>query len=633
MGNAKQGRKILYVGDDRSYWNELKTRYKNSYRHIEFEFLHLAPSESDHFQVTYVKVFDLQPEIIYVDISKDTRAQLKLCRLIKREFLFNDKPLVALVDKFELLRDAKVSGSDFIHIKCGEYHDVVYDPYFMRYPKEASKPEFAVARMEREAQLIEDFRIGYITPTSIHAEGDVRLEKGQLVELESAIPTKVIPSRKFVVTEVSQADLYFDHRYSYDLDFLFVDKPEMDANALDPVAEKAKYEDKMVMYQDQLRRAKKANRDWVLDHMENSSPKKTKILIVDKAMSTLRNAEQPIDKYYYLIRCQALLSDDLHELHAFRPSLFVFQYPDIELSAKDLLLEEEEKKKKVEELREVIEEYTKRLESLVETIKKVEGYNPFILIYNCKTINSKGFQERFKYPLILANATKLLLENIVQLAEIYESKQQNKLKLAIEQKVKDLKKQDPVKYRGLKETDFEDKRFYIKKNHDLSFVAIKHPITILSISETEIKFSTNADLELGSYRMEFPVKMGVGLVPQDGKKCLSQGGQFYYHGMIHSVGEREKKSLRQFINEVFTASVSEAEQKELEAFQKLNESISKQKQQQDLDQMQSDAKERIQSKIDRIKGLERDTSESSSETTEVKKSDDEKDPFGFTKKH
>lgn len=630
MGNEKAGRKLLYVGDDRSYWNELKIRFKNTYKHIEFEYLHLAPAENEHFQTIYVKVFDLRPSIIYIDISKDTRKQLKLCRLIKREFLFKDTPMVTLVDKFELLRDAKVSGADFIHIKCGEYHDVVYDPYYMCYPKEASKPEFAVARMERDAQLIEDFRIGYITPTSIHAEGDVRLEKGQLVQLDSVIPTKVIPSRKFVVTEVSQSDLYFDHKYSYDLDFLFVDKPELDANALDPVAEKAKFEEKMAIYQDQLRRAKKGNRDWVLDNMDNSAPKKTKILIVDKAMTTLRSHEHFIDKFPYLIRCQALLSDDLHELHSYRPSLFVFQYPDIELSAKDLLLDEDEKQKKIAELKELIEEYTHRLELLVETIKKIEGHTPFILIYNCKTINSKGFQERFKYPLILANASKLSLDNIVQLAEIYENKQQNKLKAAITQKVKDLKKQDPVKYKTLKESDFEDKRFYIKKNHDLSFVSIRHSITILSLSETEIKFSTNADLELGSYRMEFPVKMGVGLVPQEGKKCVSQGGQFYYHGMIHSVGEREKKALRQFINEVFTATVSEAEQKELDAFKKLNEQIQKQKDQSDAEQQQVEAKERIQNKIDRIKGLERDTSKS--EESSASDSDAEKDSFGFVKK-
>ncbi len=627
---AKSGRKIVYVGEDKSYWNELCSRFTKTYNATEFEFLNLTPKSGETFQKLYLKLFDIFPDILYIDISKSTQDLLKLVRLVKREYAFSDIPVTVLVDKAEMVRRGKTSGADFTQIKCGEYHDIVYDPYLVKYPKEAKKPAFAVARMQLDAELIEDFRIGYITPTMIHAEGDVRLEAGQLIEIDSKIPERVIPSKRFVVKEVSEFDLYFDHRYSYELEFVFVDKPVMDPDPLDPEKEKQIFEERMLEYQELLRRAKKSNRDWVIDNMDNTAPKKTKIFILDKSISALKDDNHPISSYPYLIRCQTLLSEDMREITAFRPSLLVFQYPDFELTAADKLLEPEEQQEKIEELKALQDQHTHRFEYLISFIKKIEGYQPFVLIYNSKRINSKGFQERFQYPLILANTDKLSIPNIIQLAEIYEKKQEAKYNAAIDAKIKELKASDPVKYRNLRKNDFEEKRYYIKKSHDLSFVSVKHDIMVISLSESEIVFNTQADLDLGSYRMTYPIPMSISLIPQDGRKCSTQGGVNTYHGLINSIGENEKKVLRQRINDVFTKSVTEAEEKELQAFKELNKKKQQESVNQQVGAQQKEAEQRIKDKIDRIKGIERSSSEEVKSKTD-EEYDGESDSFGFKK--
>ena len=628
---ASSGRKIVYVGEDKSYWKELCNRFTGSYSTTDFEYINLLTKEGESFQKLYVQLFDIVPDILYIDISKHTQDLVKLLKMVKREHAFSEIPVTVLVDKVELSRKAQAGGANFIHIKCGEYHDIVYDPYLVRYPKEAKKPAFAVARMQKDTQLVEDFRVGYITATSLHAEGDVRLEAGQLVEIESAVPAKVIPSKKFLVKEVIDHDLYYDHRYAYELEFQFVDRPEMDPDPLNAEEEKQKFEERMLEYQQLLKKAKKGNRDWVLDNIGNTTPKKTKILILDKSISALKDVLHPIANYPYLIRCQTLLSEELTEITAFRPSIFVFQYPSFELLPGDKMLGPEEQQVKVDELKELQDQHTHRFEYLINFIKKIEGYQPFILIYNSKNINSKGFQERFKYSLILANTDKLSIPNIVQLAEIYEKKQDAKYKSAIDAKIKDLKSKDAPKYRNLSHADFEEKRYYIKSQHDLSYVSIRHDIKIISLSESEVKFNTMADLELGTYRMEFPVEMSVSIIPQDGRKCTSQAGVNTYYGLINATGENDKKILRQRINDVFTKSVTEAEEKELEAFQELNKKAQQDVVNKEAGAQQKEAEQRIKEKIDNIKGVERSSSGEVSKSAESESSGGESDSFGFKK--
>ncbi|MCK5884826.1 MAG: hypothetical protein KAG61_14140, partial [Bacteriovoracaceae bacterium] len=103
------------------------------------------------------------------------------------------------------------------------------------------------------------------------------------------------------------------------------------------------------------------------------------------------------------------------------------------------------------------------------------------------------------------------------------------------------------------------------------------------------------------------------------------------YGLINATGENDKKILRQRINEVFTKSVTEAEEKELEAFQDLNKKAQQDVVNKEAGAQQKEAEQRIKEKIDNIKGVERSSSGEVSKSAESESSGGESDSFGFKK--
>ena len=66
----------------------------------------------------------------------------------------------------------------FVHFKGGEHHDVIFDPFDICYPETVKKPEFAKAKFNFETTILEDIKVGYITPKQIHAEGNLKVAPG-----------------------------------------------------------------------------------------------------------------------------------------------------------------------------------------------------------------------------------------------------------------------------------------------------------------------------------------------------------------------------------------------------------------------------------------------------------------------
>lgn len=578
---SEAAKTVIYIGDDRNYYGELKIRFSRIYN-TKFEFFEIDTEYYEVFQNIYARLFDIRPDLIYLDCSKNLDENINLAKLLSREYFFRDKPITALVENHKDARKMSVTGVDFVHVKSGEYHDIVYDAMFVRYPKEVVKPDFAIASLEKEVILKEYLRVGYITPTSIHAEGDIKFEKGQVIELESKIPDNVIPSKKFIVSSISSQDLYFNHKYSYDLDFVFVDKPELDTSAEDQEAEQKKFDLEFVEYEERLRRAKKANKSWVSDNMSGSVPKKTKILIVDKSISVLKSSKN-LDAYPFLIRCQTYLSEKLGEIHRFRPSLFVFQLPEYiapEPKEEDVVNDSEEEAVSTEAVKSdedteseenIVYAFHKRIKELIDEVKKIENYKPFVLVYNCHDKTTLELQHDLDYPLSIATSDMLSIENVVELAEIYEKKQNHKYKTALDSKYKQLKLSDPVKFRTLQVSDLEEKRYYIKQSNNLSFVFIKHPVTLLSVSESEMDILAPNEMKQGTYSIEYPESMAATIVPVDGKLGNPQGGGYLYHLLLNGYEEKTKKSLRKIVNDIYTREAQEKALLEKEEFDKLNE--------------------------------------------------------------
>lgn len=579
---------VFYLGSDIGYWEVIQKRIQQSYGTIGFVFKNENISSSNKYTDVFLKILVEKPSIIYVDFSTNLKEQIQLARMINRENALSSIPLIGLVDKKSEVRGCLAAGADLVHVKCGEYHDVIYDAIMLMDDKQAKPPVFAKGKLAKEEKIYDDFRIGYITEKGLHAEGNLSLEVGQEIEIQSSIPHSIVPSKQYKVSAVDQINLYYDSRYSYDLDFMFVDAVEPDLTNLEIMLEEAKtdeekrkIEKKIVAErsfkereaQDLLTHTKKKVKDWVKKNTIDSAPKTTKLMIVDRSLHVLKQIEQPLDSYPFAIRTQTYLKEQVPEIRKVRPSIIAFQYLTVDL----LALTPEEQEAYKERVDEETNHSEEQLKMIYDYIKSCTGYFPLIIIFNCTQKDSKEVQAQFQYPLTLVKPGLMDMNALIQLSESFEKNEKDRNDKKLNEKIKALKAKDPMKYRTLTPASFEQPRFYVSKAHDISYISTSYDIVILSLNESEIELSCDARLELKTYRLNFPVEMSVRLIAQpDGKPCKdAEGGKKVYRALIHSVGEEDKKNIRRHINEVFFSPLTEKRDKEVSDFKALNDKIQK----------------------------------------------------------
>lgn len=615
-------RKILYVGDDSSYWSNIQKRFLSTYNKIPWEFVKIYEKEADDYQQTFIDILESDAYIVYIDFSTRTDEHLTIANFLARENSLESQPLVGLVPEAGMVRKVLSSGVDILHIKCGEFHDVVWQPMNLVSAGESGEPEFAIAKTLAESKIYDDFRIGYFAPTYVHCEGNLKLNKGDVIEIESEIPKSVVPSNKYIIKHIEDADLYYDFKYTYDLEYVFVDEPDFEADAEAELlgvedeeeqrkilaAAKDSINQKREAYKARLRKSKKEVKEWILENSDRSQPKITKILVVDKALMILRNEPQPVDKQPYTFRFQTELKTTMQELDQIRPNIIAIQFmgeqfinqreegAPIEDENGCVLSEEEARNFLAIEKKKAEEASMAQVSRVLEKIKDTEDYQPFIILFNSYKHTSKSLQDGYQYSSIMAHKGPMEMTIILHMANMYETKQRKAQEAKIKAKVAGLKKQDPVKYRKLNENDFKEKRYYVSKKNPLSFVSTSYPIEVESVSESVVTILTELELERKTYRLLSPCQFSISVVPHpDGRMKNDVGGKNQYRALIHSVGETEKKTIRQYVNEIFFQPLAEEREKEKEAFAELNEKVSneieqKKKEEEEIKKAEEEAK-------------------------------------------
>lgn len=656
MGNGAKAKKgdnrILYIGSEKNYFTNISFRFKTSYPDIDWDFHSIEVNSSSNGEMLFLKILKIKPQIIYLDFCNYLEQMFILSELISRDPLFAKVPIVGLTDKKEAIRECLGVGADFMYVKGGEFFDQVYAPMIMAFPKRVKPVKFAQAKLSREVELIDDFRVGYIAPTYMHVEGNLLLEEGKTVVFNSSVPAKNVPSKRFIVKNRSESNLYYDFNYSYDLDFVFVDEPvfeeEHQEDALGvtdekerlAIIKKAKKNQQLLIqnYKNDYIHAQKKHKEWVVDNMQDFNlEKKTKVLVIDKGMRIFSLSHDMDYRKKYSFRCFTSFDDNFKNVLKIRPSIIVLQLLSEVTPNEDQILEkvlekikddeikhefaEDWEKKRYTELVEKIPELQKEeisnVGKLVSAIKAQQDYSPIIVLFNCFWQTSKSLQESFMYPMIVTYGDTLNMEVVVNLADIYEKREDEKLSELIKNKILQLKKRDPKKYGRLNESDFKEKKYFIKKSNALSYGSIKNKILLTLMTESEVRFHSEVELPMKTYRLEYPMPMSINLVPiQDGKDFLDEKGSKIYRGIIHSISENDKKVLRQVVNDILFRPLNEKRAKEQEEFKELNEKISEErrKAQEETEQAaQEDAEAAFEQQV---------TPETPSETTPEAPEDD-----------
>jgi hypothetical protein len=597
-------REILYLGNDSSYWTTIKNRVSQKLNEKAVNYHSIKLNNTTNYQIVYLEVIKINPHIIFFDFSTNVQFFLKLAHMLKRENSLKNTPIIGLVEKKENAVDCIFAGVEVIHVKCGEYHDIIYDAFFLAFPTETETPDFAKAEFERDVTLICDLRLGYITPTSFHAEGNVKLDPDTTITIESEVPMKMVPSQKFICKDISNFDLYYDYKYNYELQFLFVDEPEFDDEELEQRLEGLDENQRVLIikttkvnrrlevadYKSRLKKTKKDVTTWISDNMDRVKPKKTKILIIDKDLKFLLDPKKILGDLPFTVRTQTYLNEELNDIKVLRPDIISFQFFDLDRITQEVEdhfengLKEDGTPYYPDELSFVKEELLKdkindgetqvldQLSLILKTIKSLDNYKPFIILFNCHSYSSQSIQESFKYPFIIVNKNKIDLNPVIDMATMLEKRNDKKKLDLITSKVKTLKKSDPKKYRSLSNKDFEDKKYYLSNKNTLSKISTTFPVVLKSMTESELSFSSKLEFDPGTYRLDFPVDMSITIVPIDGNNYEVDGDKKIYHCLIHSVGEDDKKKLRQFVNEIFFSDLNKKRSEEDKSFKELNES-------------------------------------------------------------
>jgi len=512
---------ILYIGEDEAYFKALESEF-NKIASGGVKFQKIFESTEQKIQSLFLKVITLEPICILVDFSKLPQEYLHLARLISRTNSLHSVLTVGLLDNLttpEIIAESLVTGMKLIHFKGPEVYDVVFDITKLILPEKSSEHGFATAALNEEWESGILCKIGFVESECVHFETDFPLEAGADLRLAHVWQEKkIIPSRQIQVTSVTEENLYYQFQYSVGAKFKFIDEivPDEDSTEED-------LEDRQKDRQELIRRSKKQFKAWIEDNQSSSQEKIAKVLVIDREYHFYQDQKRT-DKYSYLIRCQPYLenSEISNELRRVAPQVIAVSMEEDEVPAPR-------------------SDFT-FLERLMESVKALPRERwPFLVVFNT-SLPSGALQKQLNYENVMSASNELSVEILLKMASIFEKK---------------LLKQREITSKS------NDSRVYLKKSNAASVGEILNPVTITKLSETDLSFKSEINFLPGTnLRFKKPIPMVIHVLPGKDKE---------YYGLIHCLGEAQKKELRKYVNSIFFRDHDAKVSSEADEFRKLNE--------------------------------------------------------------
>ncbi|MGE3611214.1 MAG: hypothetical protein AB7I27_16600 [Bacteriovoracaceae bacterium] len=529
---------FYYFGDDEAYYRALQGEFRKHTRLI-IDFKRIYDGAESKIQGLLTKVFETKPQCIFIDFSKNTQDYLHLARLLSRtpmEHTFATIGVVDYLSPHEVICESIATGVTLTHIKSAETYDVIFDVVKLIAPSEIGEHGFATAPAKEEWEAGILCKVGHVNPLGMHIETNYDLGKGSIVNISHYWQNKkIVPSKQFFVKDISKENIYYQYNYAVDLEFKFVDEfiaPE--GLETEKIQEKQNERNDLVLYH------KKQLQKWINDNESRSQEKKAKILVVDRGFHFYLNQPRT-DKHPYLVRCIPFFDDLDLQISRLRPQVIAFA---LEATGKNTI---------------------DQLNKLVDLIKqKYKNLDPFLVIFNCST-PSKELQGQLNYQHTMASAGELSVDAIIQMADLIQKR--------------------------IKPEASQIQKVFLTKTNEAAIAEINIPITITKISETDLTFTTNHILPVGTnLHIQAPVPLFIHVLPSK-----AQGKVPEYYGLIHCLGEIHKKELRKFINSVFFRDHDAQLQAETEEFKKLNEAKLNEKLEEEKKALEEKAKEEKES--------------------------------------
>jgi hypothetical protein len=527
--------KILYIGDDKHYLKNLISEFKLCFPGLVVDFSQKFESEQIKIQNLIIHIAELNPKLIYLDLTKFTSDYLHLARLVNRLNSTKDIFIIGLLDlnaSVETIKESYMTGIKINHIKNSDMHAVAFHAGMLIHPDKIEGHGFVAPSVIDQIALYELAKVGKVQTGAIQIETNRSLKINTPLHVLSCWNThlKIMPAKKMVVTNVWNEGLFYNFTHGATLEFTYVD-PVISDEFDDPKV----VEERQAKYEASVEESILKMKAWLEKNATTSLQKNTRVLVIDNSLSFYRD-QLKTDKYPYMIRCQPYLTEHSQEITKLKPLIIAFQIDS----------EEDITKNKYKNINN-----TGELKKIIDAIKKIKYYEPYIIIFNCLTA-SKEIQTELNYEKVLTYRDSLYPDIALQMASLLEKK---------------------ILGSSKKE---EDQSVYLDKLNPASVIEFSIEAKLTKVSETDLFFTSNEEIyNYSIFRIELPVPMYITVVPE---KKPTAG---VYYALIHGIGETDKNQLRKFINSIFFREKEAAKKLDREEQEKIKIAALKKKEEEE----------------------------------------------------
>ncbi len=509
---------VKYIGNDDKYWAKIKQRFINSYEELNLSFIQESVSANFNARSSFVETYNQSPQIIYIDMSVNSKELLYLTKLLNRN---NEMRLTSIVGLFDYsggwteMKKAILASMRLLHYKSSEIHDVIYDPISLLNVDLAKNPHYVRGKEIDELVLEQVLRLSYIEDDKYHIETNSFIKEGSIIEIDNHPLENLTSSNRFFVKNFSQSNLYYNSRYAYDLEFTYIDSPFFEATQRSWILYK-KYrnnplglkEDTGWDYEELIADVKKRKsiirpmregvRDWIKENSKKITPKRLKVLAIDKSLEIFSELNQQQGIFPYSLNIQTVLTKDYYQIERTMPALIVIKFDETNNE--------------------------KTLGLIIDKIKSMNSYHPYILIFNHDSSTDK-LRQAHDYQELLTYSGSVDLGIIKELGR----KIDDKFKLS---------------------DNFN--RVYLETSSVNSSITLRCDAKIVAMTESILYFESNDSVPMWTvFKARSPVNMLLTVVPHKEKskfKSFGSGTKQVYRCLINGVGEKEKAKIRSLIN-------------------------------------------------------------------------------------
>ena len=496
MGLRNKICQILYVGQDKGYWQKIKSAFNEIYPDRELDFQDILLSKDLALRAFYRGITQNPPKILIADLTSSPETILRLVFDLKNEYITRQVLIVGLLDRQNtppaLAAMAVGLGVTLTFVKQADLQYLAHHVFALTYPGTEKPINIKRVNSSFESTVTTFVNVGFVTPDYIHFESNFKFLTGQHLKLKTKIFPTIKISDSLQIVRRSEKNTYGRANYWFEANYVHPSSIEKDLHA-------------------QLEQ-------WFKDNMATSRPKRARLLAIDKTLAVFGEGKENFDDYKFSLRCCAQLDPQYQMLEKCYPGVIAYQIERPVPGAKRVRgpVSADRNNDHWE------------LERIVDKIKTMKGYTPFIFIFNYDGA-AKDFQDFLHYPYVLTNKQSVGLKILATVMTAY-----------------DKGKGKNVTHAHQTAAEPEVPHYYISKYDPRSLAEYKVSIKALKISEYDIVFSASPDLPLfATFYAPDPYHFAFTIVPHE--KFLQNFPKFKgrqnYYALIHEMSPETWQTL------------------------------------------------------------------------------------------